>query len=70
MFLFPEIAKTILSKLDTAQKAGKPITLAAAMAKWGNGSTWEDLVDQGFVCRLPEAVTVTQSGLKWLRNPD
>lgn len=64
--MFPDIAKGILRELLGAEEARKPITLAAALKKWGNGSTWEDLVDGGYVYRTPEAVTVTPIGKKYL----
>ena len=66
--IFPEIAKEILQELKNAESQGNPITLKEALENWGNGSTWKDIVDRGYISRLPKAVTVTSSGLKWLEE--
>ena len=68
MFIFPKIAKDILTELIQAEEAGKPLTLEEAFGKWGKSSTWEDLVDNRFIFRYPEAVTVSASGREWLKE--
>jgi len=65
MFLFPNLAKGILATLISAEEQGSPLTLDEAHRRWGQRSTWEDLVDSGYVQRLPEAVTVTERGRQW-----
>ncbi len=68
MFLFPEIAKDILRELILAEEQKSPLTLEEANRRWGKGSTWEDLVDTGYIRRLPEAVTVTEQGRQWYNS--
>ena len=63
--LFPNIAADILETLMEAEEKKKPITLAEALRRWGQASTWEDLVDGGYIYRRQEAVTVTEYGKKW-----
>lgn len=70
MFIHPNIAKEILKTLIDAETGGKPLTLKEALEKWGNGSTWEDLVDSGYIQRFPEAVTVTLRGLDWYNGSE
>ena len=64
--LHPDLAKKILNTLLEAEEKENPLTLEEALARWGQGSTWESLVDGGHVERLPEAVTVTGTGKQWL----
>lgn len=68
MFLHPDIAKKILAELIEAEENGRPLTLDQALEKWGKGSTWEDLVDERFVLRYPDKVTVTDQGRQWFQN--
>ena len=63
--LFPQIAKDMLKVLIEAQDTGKPIPLANAIQRWSNGSTWEDLVDGGYIERWSDGVLVTKSGRIW-----
>ena len=66
MFVFPGIAKDILQVILEAQDAGKPIALRDALKRWGNGSTWEDLVDGGYIYRREDGgVFATQLGRSW-----
>lgn len=66
--LFPKSAIDCLVTLIAAQEAGSPMSLKEAIDLWGRGSTWEDLVDSGFISRMPEAVTVTERGQAWLKE--
>ena len=60
---FPVIAREILATLMRAEANGKPISLQSTLDMWGRGSTWEDLVDGGYVHRSVETgVTVTDRG--------
>jgi len=70
MFLHPKIAKEILKTLIDAENNKKPLTLKEAFQRWGSGSTWEDLVDSGYIQRFPEAVTVTLRGLNWYNGSE
>jgi hypothetical protein len=64
--LFPNYARNILGKLIKAETNGSPISLQSALTEWGNGSTWEDLVDGGYVLRSREmGVTVTILGREY-----
>lgn len=70
MFLFPELARNILGQIITAEDKGKPIPLEVAVSWWGNCSTWEDLVDGGYVYRSRETgVTVTAIGRAYHDRP-
>ena len=51
---FPVIAREILATLMRAEANGKPISLQSTLDMWGRGSTWEDLVDGGYVHRSVE----------------
>ncbi|MFC1609026.1 hypothetical protein ACFL2R_02055 [Patescibacteria group bacterium] len=63
-----DIGKGILITLIAAEKGGNPIKLDDALNRWGSGSTWEGLVDNGYVQRYPEAVTATDRGKEWLKE--
>ena len=65
MFIFPQHAKDILGELIEAENQHVKMSLAEAMEKWGKGSTWEDLVDSGYISRMPDSVTATPDGKKW-----
>jgi hypothetical protein len=67
VFAFPDFARKILERLHKAEQRGSPMSLPEARRIW-NGSTWDDLMDCGYISRLPSAVTVTERGLQWLQK--
>jgi len=67
--LFPQVAREILDILIEAENEGRPITLEYADRRWGDWSTWEELINGGYIERWSnKGVLVTEGGRAWLKE--